>query len=231
MAPPVRQSQSCGGAPAVSPVRTGPRCCLRRTRSHPRAGARRAPRRQPRAVSGPVGRSGRARLLDGGAVAVGVDRDGERFERADDVVASAREDMNLAALGHQVAGLAGIGEERDGRLGVDEHEVAQAVELDGGELGQVGEPVDRLSTSSPLEPGRERLAEQLGAGSAGDAAAAASAGSRHACPPTNSADGSPDRSAAAMASTVSLSTGARARPEASMTPGWRLRSTRRRPAG
>ncbi len=53
MAPPVRQSQSCGGAPAVKPGAKRPECCPRRTRSHPRAGGHRGPRRPPQRSAGP----------------------------------------------------------------------------------------------------------------------------------------------------------------------------------
>src|SRR3546814_562632 len=79
-------------------------------------------------------------------------------------------DVHLAALGHQVAGLAGIGEERDGRLGIDEDQVGQAVELHGGELGQVGEALHGHPTRAALEAGREGLGQELGAGGGGDAA-------------------------------------------------------------
>ena len=48
---------------------------------------------------------------------------GQRLQRADRVVALGGERVDLAALGHQVAGLAGVGEERHRRPGVDEHEV------------------------------------------------------------------------------------------------------------
>jgi hypothetical protein len=67
--------------------------------------------------------------------------------------------MYLAAVGHEVALLAGIGEERDRRLGVDENQMLEARELDGGELGEIGDPLDVGEAGAALDPGREDLGE------------------------------------------------------------------------
>jgi hypothetical protein len=57
-----------------------------------------------------------------------------------------------------------IGEERHRRFRVDDDEVLEAVELHGGELGEVPEAVDGRPAGPALQPGGERLAQQLGAG-------------------------------------------------------------------
>ena len=110
------------------------------------------------------------RGLQGGGVGGGADGVGQRRQRGGGVAVGTGEHVDRAAVGHEVAGLVGVGEERHRRLGVDEDQVAQAVELHGGELGEVGEAVDRHAAGAALEAGGERLGEQLGAGGVGDAA-------------------------------------------------------------
>ena len=68
---------------------------------------------------------------------------GHRRERGDRVVARFGQHVDLAPFGRQIAGSAGIGEERHRCLRVDEDEVAGAAQLRGGELGEVAQPVDR----------------------------------------------------------------------------------------
>ena len=98
-----------------------------------------------------------------------ADHVGEVLERADRVVGPGRQHVHVAAVRHEVAGLLGVGEERHRRLGVDEHQVAQSVELCRHELGEITEPLERWAPGAALQAGGERLAEQLGAGGVGDA--------------------------------------------------------------
>ena len=72
--------------------------------------------------------------------------------------------VDLAAFRRQHARQVRVREERDRLLGVDEHEVAQALQLRDRELGEVAEPVDRGQARAAFEPRRERLAQELGAG-------------------------------------------------------------------
>ena len=65
----------------------------------------------------------------------------ERLEAGEHVAIGRRELVNLAAVRHQVARLARVGEERDRRFRVDEHEVPEAPELHSRELGEVGDPL------------------------------------------------------------------------------------------
>ena len=76
--------------------------------------------------------------------------------------------MDLAAIGHEVALLARVGEERHRRLGVDEDEVTQARELHHRQLGDVGKPFDRRQPGAAFDPGGEHLGEERRAGERGD---------------------------------------------------------------
>ena len=88
---------------------------------------------------------------------------GQRGERGAHVVAGAGQHVDRAAIGHQVAGLARVGEERHGRLGVDQHQVAEAVELHRRELGEVGEALDGTAARRRARcgPGTSRRAAWL----------------------------------------------------------------------
>ena len=96
-----------------------------------------------------------------------------------------RQLVHLAAVGHQVALLARVGEERHRRLGVDEDQVLEAAELRRGELGEVGEPLDGRAGRRRARAASGNLGEQLRAGGGGDPRRpATSASSRSARPPS-----------------------------------------------
>ena len=78
--------------------------------------------------------------------------------------------MHGAADGDEVAGFAGIGEERHGRLGVNQNEMAHPLELGLRHLGQIGQAVHRRDSRAAFEVGREGLAQERGTGGPGHAA-------------------------------------------------------------
>jgi hypothetical protein len=80
--------------------------------------------------------------LAGGGVLGGAHQLGERLERPGGVAARRRQHVHVAAVRHQVAVLARVREEAHRCLGIDHHQVTEAVELDAGELGQVRQAVD-----------------------------------------------------------------------------------------
>ena len=167
--PPVSVSQSWGGQPAVAGDAQIPPVCAssttiassasvaptasatawrgERAGRAARAGTRAARRARRRGRAEPVGELG-----DGGDAALG----------------DVGEHVHLAAVGHEVAGLAGVGEERHRRLRADEDEVAQPGELRRRELGEVAEPLDRRDARAAPDAGREHLGEDLGAGGGRD---------------------------------------------------------------
>ena len=63
---------------------------------------------------------------------------------------------------------AGVGEERHRRLRAADDEVAQPGQRLGGHLGQVGEGLRARDPGAALEPARERVVDQTGAGGRGD---------------------------------------------------------------
>ena len=171
MAPPVRQSQSWAGAPAVCPAAKRPEV-LPSSETMAPSGSR-APTiwHTASAVSGTGGQLGADGGLDGGGVGGRArPRRPARPARAPGRRRGPASTWTVQPSGTRSLALLGVGEERHRRLGVDEDQVAEAVELHGGELGQVGEPVDRHAAGAALEAGRERLGEELGAGGVGDAA-------------------------------------------------------------
>ena len=170
MAPPVRQSQSWAGAPAVWPAANRPDV-LPSSETMASSG-RSAPTiwQTASAVSAPVGSSGRSAGCRVAASGAAPTASASAARAAAGSPSGPASTWTVQPVGHEVAGLVGIGEERHGRLRVDEDQVAQAVELHGGELGEVGEAVDRHPAGAALEPSGERLGEELGAGGVGDAA-------------------------------------------------------------
>ncbi len=78
--------------------------------------------------------------------------------------------MHLASIGHEIAGLVGIREERHGSTRVDGDEVAQPLELRDRELGEIAEPFHAGKAGAALEAGGERLAQKLGTGCGRDPA-------------------------------------------------------------
>ena len=93
----------------------------------------------------------------------------QRLEAPDDVRRRTRQLVHDAPGGHEVALLAGIGEERHGGLRVDQDQVFEPRELYRRELRDVREAFDRLNAGAALKPRGEDLAEQLRAGGTGDA--------------------------------------------------------------
>ncbi len=76
--------------------------------------------------------------------------------------------VHLAAVGHEVARPARVREERDGGGSAHEHQVAEAGELRGRELGEVPEPLHRRDAGSSPEACGEDLREHLRACRGGD---------------------------------------------------------------
>jgi len=93
-----------------------------------------------------------------------VDRVEQSGDRRPDVVTRLDERGHPAGRGHEVAGLARVGEERRRGFRADRDEVLEAVELHLGELGEVRHPFEPGEAGAPPHPGRERLAEDLRAG-------------------------------------------------------------------
>ena len=92
-------------------------------------------------------------------VSRGVERFGQRLERRRRVFARTGQGVHTAALWDEVARLLRIGEERDGRGGVDQHQVTHGLELVLCHLGEVAEAVDRFGTPGPAaraSPGTSR---------------------------------------------------------------------------
>ncbi len=129
----------------------------------------RSPGRPSRPSADPPGGAGRASCCTaGGAAAAAPSAVEQLLEAPQHVPVRRRELVHLAAVGHQVARLARVSEERDRGLGVDEHQMPESAQLDGGELGEVCDALQRRQAGTALEPGRERLGQQLGAGCARD---------------------------------------------------------------
>ena len=129
------------------------------------------------APSAPVGRSGR----DDAAPAGSASRPTAAARASSAAVASSplpARTVHLAAVGNEVARLAGVGEERDRRSRAGEHEVASALELHHRELREVGEALDRRDARAALDPSGERLARTLAPVAAAIRAAARSPGAR-----------------------------------------------------
>ena len=85
---------------------------------------------------------GRAGLGRGDPSPVPRARSASASSGAGHVVGGPGHTVDLAAVGHEVAGLARVGEEGDRGRGVDQDQVADPVELRRGELGEVAEPLD-----------------------------------------------------------------------------------------
>ena len=119
-------------------------------------------------MSAPVGRSGR----DAGAGAVEPSATSSATASSDPATSSAPvgEHVDLAAVGHELAGLVRVGEEGDRRPRVDEHEVAQPAELLQRHLAEVLQLLDGGDAGAALGAGDERLGDEPGAGRRGDAA-------------------------------------------------------------
>ena len=121
-------------------------------------------RERARRPLGPPGRGGRA------GVGRRTDSVGQRRQGARGVLAGPDEGVHRAAGRHQVARLAGVGEEGDRGGSVDQDQVPDAVELRLGHFGQVGQPVDGRDARPTFQVGRECLAQQEGAAHVGDPA-------------------------------------------------------------
>jgi hypothetical protein len=80
------------------------------------------------------------------------------------------QDGHRGARGHQVAGAARVGEERDRGPGSGQDEVIVSGELGFGAFGQVGEPADGGEAGTGLHPRRKRLGQQLRSGRGADPA-------------------------------------------------------------
>ena len=105
-----------------------------------------------------------------GAVGGRTEQLGQGLERAGCVLPGTHQGVHGAPRGHQVAGLARVGEEGDGGLGLDQDEVLHPGQLGLGELGQIPQPVDGRDPGSPFQIGRKGLGQQRGAAGAADPA-------------------------------------------------------------
>ena len=233
MAPPTeRQPVVAGRAGGRAREPTARRCWPRRRRSRPRAAS--APRAS--ATASPFERAGRpVGPVSCGRPSgrrVGADHVGEvlRARRPRRRRRSAST-CTSQPVGHEVARLLRVGEERHRRLRVDEHEVPQS--------RRAARSRTRRGSRGARPPGGRRPV-RVRAGNVSHSSlapvapatrpAATSPASRTALPPTRSAAGSPERSALAAASTASSATAAR-RPTAAggagSAPSLQLRSAGR----
>ena len=122
-------------------------------------------------------RLGRRRRRGLGERRLGPGRDlvREQVEGGLDVLVGFGQDDDGTAGRDQVAGPAGIGEERHRRAGAGQDEVLDPGQLGLGLLGQVGQPVDARHPGAALQPRRERLGEQPRPGRDADPAGRAQA--------------------------------------------------------
>src|SRR6478672_1375694 len=104
IAPPVSASQSWRGAPAVWPASVTPDVCDSSETIAPSGSTAAIAWQALSAVSSPFGRS------------AGTERFDQSLQAAERVVRWRRQLVHLAAVGHEVALLAGVGEERHRRL-------------------------------------------------------------------------------------------------------------------
>ena len=160
MAPPVSVSQSWRGAPAVAAGTKRPEVFPSSTTTAPSGSVAPTAAAIVSAVMAPVGRSGRPDGAGTAAVARRAQRLGQRLQGARGVLAGAGQRVHGASRRDQVARLVGVGEEGHRRLGVDQHEMPDPVELGLRHLGQVGQPVHRRDARAPLEVGREGLTQE-----------------------------------------------------------------------
>jgi hypothetical protein len=159
------------------------------------------------AVSGPVGQLGAGGGLRRLAVGARPRRGGAASSSRRGVAVEVDQGVDGAPLGHQVAGLARVGEERHRRLRVDEDEVLQAVELHRRELGEVGEPIHRHGARRRARVRAGKVsARSLDPVALAIRLAATRASARQARPPTNSTAGSSPVRIAASSATSSAST-------------------------
>ncbi len=132
---------------------------------------------------------------------------GQSLQRRGGILPGTGQRVHGAAGGDEVARLAGVGEEGHRRLGVDQDEVPDTVELGLGHLGQVGQPVHCRDARPALEVGGEGLAQERGARSSlrpGSRRAGRRPAARS--PPRSNAARSPPRRALATSSIVSAGT-------------------------
>ena len=169
IAPPVSVSQSCLGAPAVFAGSSVPDVIASSETIAPSGRIAPTASATVSAVSGPVGGAGRLRRRQRRTRAVGAQRVRERVEGVHHVCGRRCKVVDLAAVGHEVALLARVREERHGCLGINQHQVLEPAQLDRRELRHVGDPLDVRQAGAALHTRGKRLGEQLGAGRGGDA--------------------------------------------------------------
>jgi len=122
-----------------------------------------------------LGRRRRRRGLGEGRLSPGRDLVREQVEGGLDVLVGFGQDGDGTAGRDEVAGPAGVGEERHRRAGAGQDEVPDPGQLGLGLLGQVGQPVDTRHSGAALQPRRERLGEQPRPGGDADPAGRAQA--------------------------------------------------------
>ena len=129
----------------------------------------------------PVGRSGRAGPGGDGGAAGRAPSASARASRAPGTSSPGpRQDVDLAALGHQVArACPGRRRTTPGRPAPGQHQVAQPGQLGLGELGQVAQPLERGQPGAP----RSRRAGKVSHEQLAPVAAATPAGGHQAPPP------------------------------------------------
>ncbi len=160
MAPPVSVSQSCRGAPAVAPGTNRPDVLPSSTTIAPSGRVAPTAAARDSAERGPAGRLGPFRRCRAAPVRRRAHRLGQRLQGAGRVLAGTGQRVHGAARRDQVARLVRVGEEGHRGLGVHQDQVAHAVELGLGHLGQVGQPLHGGDARPrvPGWPGRSRPA-------------------------------------------------------------------------
>ena len=211
MAPPVSAQPVVAGGAGGEPGREqARRVALVGRRWRPRAAARRRPGRRPAAVSAPVGQVGPFGAAGAWRRRRAAPTTSARASSAAGGVAAAvspaRGPRSRRAPGSSPC--PGRRRSSPGALASTSTRWRRPSSCADGELGQVGEPLDRRQAGAPLEAGRERLGQHRRAPVAlATRLAATSASARSAAPPRSRPHGSPERRALATASTTSASTG------------------------
>ena len=170
IAPPVSVNQSWRGAPSVAPETYRPPVCASSLTIAP-SGSKRADRLRDRLRGERSGRPlgpGRRREPRARRPARPARRPSASSAASARTPSTTRSRISQPS-GAKLARQIRVREERHRFLGVDEHEVAQVLHLRGRELREVGQAFDRGQSRAPLEAGRERLAQQPGAGGFRDA--------------------------------------------------------------
>ncbi len=119
-------------------------------------------------VKRPRGERRRASLLTRCQTSTNVDQRGQGRHGGAQIVRWVGYRVHGTAIGDQITWLPGVGEEGHGRCGVDQDQVPGSVELHGGKLGEICQPLHRRTPRTSFQSGRKCLAQELGPSGGGD---------------------------------------------------------------